>query len=82
MLLPESTNGYAVALAKRLQARLKENPFEIDGNQVPVSFSFGIASCEPGKRNALSLDALMREADLQLYEAKQLGRDQIRMISF
>ena len=82
VLLPESTNGYAVALAKRLQARLKENPFEIDGNQVSITFSFGIASCEPGKNNALSLDALMREADLQLYEAKHQGRDQICMVSF
>jgi diguanylate cyclase (GGDEF)-like protein len=82
VLLPESTNGYAVALAKRLQAKLKEDPFDLEGNLISISFSFGIASCEPGKPEALSLDALMRQADLQLYEAKKGGRDQIRMISF
>lgn len=83
ILLPESTSDYAVSLAERLQLRLKTEPCIVGAHQLHITFSFGIASSHPGiNHGSLSLDELMREADLKLYEAKQQGRDRIRSISF
>ncbi len=48
-----------------------EQPFEIDGNEVFVTLSMGIASFPADSANS---DALMRNADIAMYRAKELGR--------
>ena len=82
VLLPESTSEIGVVLAERLQECLDANHFDLGGASIQISFSFGIASCHPGEGHMPSLDELVREADLKLYEAKHEGRNQIRQIAF
>jgi diguanylate cyclase (GGDEF)-like protein len=62
--------GEAEALAGRIIAALSE-PFEIDGHQLIIGTSIGIAL---GPKDAPSAERLMRNADLALYRAKGNGR--------
>ena len=56
--------------AERIIADLSR-PYEIEGHQVSVGASIGIAVARPGKAYA---SALVKEADLALYAAKAAGR--------
>ena len=60
----------AAALARRLIERLGE-PFELDGHQVLVGTSIGVALYPDDAR---SPEVLMKHADLALVRAKQEGR--------
>jgi diguanylate cyclase (GGDEF)-like protein/PAS domain S-box-containing protein len=62
--------GAAAVLARRLVEILAE-PFEIDGHQIAIGASVGIAS-HPA--DGASAAALLRRADIALYRAKRDGR--------
>ena len=61
-------------LAERLQA-LMAGPFDLAGSEVTISMSIGLAVARAG--DAISADGLLRDADLAMYRAKELGRDRI-----
>jgi diguanylate cyclase (GGDEF)-like protein len=65
----------AEGLARRLVACL-EQPFEIQGHEVSIGISIGIAIATV---HATSADDLMIRADLALYAAKQGGRSMHRV---
>ncbi|KQW72431.1 EAL domain-containing protein [Ensifer sp. Root127] len=60
----------ASRLAERLIETLRE-PYEINGYQIPVGASIGIALAAPAETN---LNHLLNSADLALYRAKSGGR--------
>jgi diguanylate cyclase len=60
----------AATLARRLVDRLGE-PFDLNGNQVLVGASIGVALFPD---NARAADDLLKHADLALFRAKQEGR--------
>jgi diguanylate cyclase (GGDEF)-like protein/PAS domain S-box-containing protein len=55
-------------VAERIQATLKE-PFHLDGRELHLTASIGIALSEPGSRPA----ELLRNADIAMYYAKRRG---------
>jgi diguanylate cyclase (GGDEF)-like protein len=68
----DTSNG-AQIVARRILDSLRE-PFEIQGQEVYVSASIGIASsAHPGS------DDLLRNADLAMYRAKGLGKGRFQM---
>ncbi len=64
----------ATALARRVIEAITQ-PFDIDGHQVIIGTSVGIAV---GPADGLSPDQLLRNADLALYRAKADGRGTFR----
>jgi diguanylate cyclase (GGDEF)-like protein len=66
--------GEATSLAQRIIHLLGE-PFDIDGQQVLIGVSIGIAV---GPGDGLTPDKLLRNADLALYRAKGDGRGTFR----
>src|SRR5258708_15628607 len=62
------------ALAQRIIALISE-PFDLDGHQVTIGASVGIAV---GPSDGLKPDLLVRNADLALYRAKGDGRGTFR----
>ncbi|WP_043510731.1 MULTISPECIES: bifunctional diguanylate cyclase/phosphodiesterase [unclassified Actinoplanes] len=62
----------AVPVARRIVAALRE-PFDLDGREVFASCSVGVAWAEVGETDA---DDLLVRADLAMFEAKKLGKDQ------
>jgi diguanylate cyclase (GGDEF)-like protein len=70
ILLRTNDPAHAEAVARRLVASIAE-PYVIDGYQMTVGLSVGIAFPADGSRDA---DLQMRNADLALYQAKAAGR--------
>jgi diguanylate cyclase (GGDEF)-like protein/PAS domain S-box-containing protein len=78
ILLNELTHPEdAVTIARDICERLSE-PLEIEGVQVHASASIGIAVYP---RDGDSADALLRNADIAMYHAKSLGRNQYQFFS-
>jgi diguanylate cyclase (GGDEF)-like protein/PAS domain S-box-containing protein len=65
----------AVHAAERLMLALAE-PFDLDGSEVVISASIGIALAGPGA-DAVGADSLVRNADAAMYRAKDSGRNRV-----
>ncbi|MDX3851894.1 putative bifunctional diguanylate cyclase/phosphodiesterase [Streptomyces sp. AK02-01A] len=61
-------------IADRLRLKLSQ-PYRIDGNDVRVAASIGVAFAEPGTTPT----DLMRNADLAMYRAKAAGKNRVEM---
>ncbi|MFD7816159.1 putative bifunctional diguanylate cyclase/phosphodiesterase [Streptomyces sp. NPDC059785] len=61
-------------LADRLRITLSQ-PYAIDGNDVRVAASIGVAFAEPG----LGAGELQRNADLAMYRAKGMGKGRVEL---
>lgn len=68
-----SNRAAAVALANRIIDDGRR-PFRVDGEDFSCTMSIGVASTSDYQHNA---EALLSEADLALYRAKDRGRDQV-----
>ncbi|MCS6985883.1 MAG: EAL domain-containing protein [Sphingomonadaceae bacterium] len=64
----------AIQLGDRIIAALSA-PFDLDGTEVRIGASVGLAL---GPEDGASVEALMRAADLALYEVKGKGRGSVR----
>jgi diguanylate cyclase (GGDEF)-like protein len=71
ILLPQTEETMATAVAEKLRLSLRELQFP--GSQPPmkVTASFGVASLSPGD----DIDNLLHKADQALYDAKRTGRN-------
>lgn len=78
LVLPETTLDSALASIERLRvlALAIQVPCADEGMQVRVTFSAGLATTAHGAR---SLDEIIARADAALYEAKNEGRDLVRI---
>lgn len=75
VLLPESDEETALEIAERLRVALSEIDLETaDNEHVRISVSIGVA--ELNTRDT-TLDAIIKRADIALYEAKASGRNQV-----
>ena len=77
VLQPHANEAMAAALAARINQTLAE-PFLIQGNEVHVTSSIGIARCTA---ETPTPDTLTMQADLALYRAKEDGRNCFRFHS-
>ncbi|MDH5710557.1 MAG: GGDEF domain-containing protein [Gammaproteobacteria bacterium] len=77
VLLPETKMEQAVIVAERLRQRIANtDPGILDGVQLPkVTASIGLAEFKPG----YSLDGLVAAADVALYQAKNSGRNCVKV---
>jgi diguanylate cyclase (GGDEF)-like protein len=75
IMLPntERHSGAAV-LAERIRQGVDEAPFNTDAGPIHVTVSVGVASADDSTEG---LGALLKRADLALYEAKQAGRNRV-----
>jgi diguanylate cyclase (GGDEF)-like protein len=76
ILCPETNAENGHRLADKLRDRIAAEPVEYAGFQVPISCSFGAAELSTEMRLATELYAA---ADRALYEAKQAGRNTVRV---
>ncbi|MFZ0498879.1 MAG: GGDEF domain-containing protein [Steroidobacteraceae bacterium] len=78
LILPDTTLDAALASVERLRvlAIAIQVPASTAGDPVRVTFSAGLATTAEGAR---SLDEIIARADAALYEAKNEGRDLVRI---
>ena len=70
LLLPDTREGDAAALAEQLRAAIAESALLEDG---PVTASIGVSEL----RAVESLDSWMKRADEAMYAAKKAGRNRV-----
>jgi diguanylate cyclase (GGDEF)-like protein len=74
ILLPNTTQAEALEQAERLRQLLDSDVLQIDRYPHRVTASFGVCEFSSGE----DLEALLKHADVALYQAKALGRNQVR----
>jgi diguanylate cyclase (GGDEF)-like protein len=75
VLLPETALVDAAILAERLRSGIAATPIHSAGADVRLTASIGVA----GTVGSGCFQEMMKKADLALYEAKNGGRDQVRL---
>lgn len=73
ILLPDTSLLQALTLAERLRADVARTPFRFRSAELPVTISAGVCSIA----KAGSIDDLLKQADVHLYNAKDDGRNRI-----
>ena len=74
VLLPHTELGAAAEVAERLRLALEARPCRWKGDEIALTASFGVAQVRPGELRA---EAVLVQADQQLYRAKAGGRNQV-----
>jgi len=76
VVMPDTDGAVAEKVAERIRAEIAQAPFAVgdDGQAIEVTVSVGVSSLLKG---ADSVAALMKRADLALYEAKSGGRNRV-----
>jgi len=75
LLLPETGAADAVTTADKLRRVLSEHAVNIDGLDIPITASVGVAEWNPG----MARSDLYEAADQALYKAKQNGRNRTEL---
>ncbi|MFP3896408.1 MAG: diguanylate cyclase [Anaerolineales bacterium] len=73
ILAPHTGRSAALALARRLCKKIRENPFSVAGQTVHITVSVGVAVSQPEKKE--TADEIVTRADNGLYLAKSQGGD-------
>jgi diguanylate cyclase (GGDEF)-like protein len=76
VLVPETGQEGAVALAERLRESVAGQEVVQDGQVVRYTVSIGVAVLGPGDD---AVDGVLQRADVALYAAKDGGRDRVRL---
>lgn len=77
VVLPQTTSAGALRFAERARAHFSSLRFALGGGTLRVSLSAGVAAWP--EVDAASADELISCADTALYQAKQAGRDCVRL---
>jgi diguanylate cyclase (GGDEF)-like protein len=75
ILLPSTRQDIALEVAERVRKRIEALHCEYQGRSFRITISLGIAE----RHGNASLDELIRNADLALYQAKKSGRNRVQM---
>jgi len=75
VLLPEIQGAAGLAVAEKIRAGIAESTVEVDGNQLNVTVSIGVASFDGFNRTSPA--ELLRATDSALYAAKNGGRNRV-----
>lgn len=76
VVLPAINGDHGILAAKRIRAVVAERPFSTSKGPLHVTVSLGVAEFDPDKHN--TADDLVADADAQLYEAKDSGRNCVK----
>jgi len=75
LLMYDCDPASALVQAQRVCDALRDTPLYLQGLEVPMTTSGGLASYQPGD----SADVILARADVALYQAKEQGRDRVVM---
>ena len=71
--MPNTEIGTARVVAERIRTQIAGNPLVVDGTEISLSTSIGVALRQPGER----IESALKRADMALYRAKEDGRNRV-----
>jgi len=76
VVMPDTDGPVAEKVAERIRAQIADTPFLVgaEGREIAVTVSVGVSAM---MREADTVEAMMKRADLALYEAKNGGRNRV-----
>ncbi len=74
IFLPESTLDQGLEAAEKLREAIANTPIQVEDRHIQITASFGVVSW---KKGIGSIQELMKQADQQLYLAKDRGRNRV-----
>jgi len=77
IVLPETTVADAEIVAEKLRITVSSQPIQHDDVQVRITASFGVTGFGPAQSESISLEALLKTTDDNLYRAKREGRNRV-----
>ncbi len=80
LLLPDTPREIGTIIGETIRKSIEAKPISIDGVQIRVTASIGVASWEPGSP-LKTLPHVLKAADLALYNAKHSGRNRVKVFS-
>jgi len=80
IVVPETDTKGACCVVERLRRMLSQKAIEIQGERIRITASFGVTGLDPDTPDEkISPEALITQADECLYQAKQEGRNRVRV---
>jgi len=76
IFMPETDLDDAVRLAERIGEHTRKAMVHVDGNDIHYTVSIGVAVLKPG---VTKIDDFLSSADKALYQAKEAGRDCVKV---
>jgi GGDEF domain-containing protein len=76
LVMPETDLEGALVCIDRIRHKVSEAKFLVEGANVALTVSCGLAMCRPGE----DLRATLGRADQALYQAKAAGRDRVKSV--
>jgi diguanylate cyclase (GGDEF)-like protein len=76
-ILPDTEPDQARLIAEQVRRAIADAGFDVDGQQIPVSISVGVAAAPRPERRGI--DRLVATADAALYRAKHGGRNRVEV---
>jgi len=77
VFLPDTTFEQSLVIANRICKNVQSDPFEADGEFLPITVSAGVADAS---KTDHTLNELIKRADEGLYKAKAGGRDRVAWV--
>lgn len=76
VVMPDTTVEVALGVADRLCHKMADDPLSVSGSKekISITLSIGVAATQDGEETP---EALLKQADKALYEAKDAGRNQV-----
>ena len=79
ILMPETNSDAVLSTGERLRQEIEKMEVITPQGSLFVTVSMGAASYDRPDRHALNMDVLIKHADQALYEAKNAGRNCVRL---
>lgn len=77
VLLPDTTFEQSLAVAERICENVRNDPFDAEGELLPITVSIGVAEYTEADR---TFNDMIKRADEGLYKAKNDGRDRVAWV--
>ena len=77
VLAPNAGDAEALELAERIRRSVEEMRIPVEGGEIGVTVSIGVATLPAGSQPEGALGALMACSDKAMYEAKNSGRNKV-----
>jgi len=77
VLMPDENIEMAQIVAQRILSNISKKSLEFDGQEVQVTVSIGVSACKD--TSSVTIDKIIKHADLALYKAKKRGKNCINV---